>query len=123
MFLPSPVKSGGMAYACKLLLAAAALLAGAPAFAESPTVSSADFAKSEAIIGAPSALAAILAEQGAPRRVTVPVQPASYGIGDISYEIRDAVIRTPPVTAPPASSPVAGRGAEHPARGGAGRGA
>jgi len=94
MFLPSPVKSGGMANARKLLLAAAALLAGAPAFAESPTVSSADFAKSEAIIGAPSALAAILAEQGAPRRVTVPVQPASYGIGDISYEIRDAVIRT-----------------------------
>jgi len=100
MFLPSPVKSGGMAYACKLLLAAAALLAGAPAFAESPTVSSADFAKSEAIIGAPSALAAILAEQGAPRRVTVPVQPASYGLKGNGFEIRPAVIRIGDVVSP-----------------------
>ena len=96
MFLPSLGKSGCMAIAHKLLLAAAALLSGAPAYAETST----DFAKSEAIIGAPSALAAILAEQGAPPRAAVPVQPASYGLKAGGYEIRDAVMRTGDLVSP-----------------------
>ena len=97
MFLPSRVKSGGMANARKLLLAAAALPAfavGTPALAEAPTGTVAPFAKTEAIIGAPSALAAILAEQGAPKRAAVAVRPASYGFRSSGYQVRDAVIRT-----------------------------
>ena len=86
-----------MAHARHLLLAAAALpafLAGAPAFAETSAPGLPAFAKTEAIIGAPSALAAILAEQGAPKRAAVPVQPASYGFQGSRDQVRDAVVRT-----------------------------
>ena len=86
-----------MAHARKLLLAAAALpafIAGAPAFAETATLSSDRFAKTEAIIGAPSALAAILADQGAPRRAAAPLQPASYRFQSPAYRVQNAVIRT-----------------------------
>ena len=86
----------------KLLFAAAlaAPLAGTPALAESHSASSSYFAKSEAIIGAPSALAAILAEQGAPVR-TNPLQPASPGLFSSSYRVQNAVIRSGDLPAMP----------------------
>jgi len=86
-----------MENARKLLLAAAVLpafLAGSPAVAQTATVKAADFAKTEAIIGAPSALAAILAEQGAARRATAPLQPASYRLEAPAYRVQNAVVRT-----------------------------
>lgn len=79
----------------KLLLAAAlaAPLAGTPALAEPSPASTGYFAKSEAIIGAPSALAAILAEQGAPARIS-PVEPAATALLGASYRVRNSLIRT-----------------------------
>jgi predicted transglutaminase-like cysteine proteinase len=64
-----------------------------PALAAASSASAGYFAKSEAIIGAPSALAAILAEQDAPARVA-PVQPAAAGLLSASYRVRNAVVRT-----------------------------
>jgi predicted transglutaminase-like cysteine proteinase len=79
----------------KLLIAAAlaAPIAGTPALAETSSASSSYFTKTEAIIGAPSALAAILAEQGAPARSN-PLQPAASGLLSSSYRVQNAVIRS-----------------------------
>jgi predicted transglutaminase-like cysteine proteinase len=97
-----------MAHARKLTLlisALPALLAWTPALAESSGVSVTDFAKSEAIIGAPSALAAILAEQRAPAR-SVALQPAGYGL-QRTYRVQDATLKS--IYAPqPVRTPVAG---------------
>jgi predicted transglutaminase-like cysteine proteinase len=81
-----------MAYPRKVSLAAAALagLAATPALADGPVA--ADFAKTEAIIGAPSALAAILSQQGA-SRLPAPVQPASYEFHP-DQRLRNAAFRT-----------------------------
>jgi predicted transglutaminase-like cysteine proteinase len=71
-----------MANPRNLLIAATAIPAFAlatPAAADVLPAASAAFAKSEAILGAPSALAQILAEQGAPPRLA-PLQPAGYGL-------------------------------------------
>jgi predicted transglutaminase-like cysteine proteinase len=85
-----------------LLLAAAlaAPMAGSPALAEPVSASSGYFVKAEAIIGAPSALAAILAEQNAPPRIN-PVQPAASGLLRTPYQVRDAVIRAADVQEAP----------------------
>jgi predicted transglutaminase-like cysteine proteinase len=72
-------------------------MAATPALAAS-SAPSGYFAKSEAIIGAPSALAAILAEQRAPARIA-PVEPAAPGLLNAPYLVRDAVIRTADVPA------------------------
>ncbi len=84
-----------MSTAPKLVFAAALAvpMAGAPALAGPLPASTGYFAKSEAIIGAPSALAAILAEQGAPPR-TAPVQPAAAGLPGTSYRLESAAVRT-----------------------------
>jgi predicted transglutaminase-like cysteine proteinase len=102
MFSSSAVKSGGMSTPRKLLLAAtlAAPLAGTPAAAEASPASSSYFAKTETIIGGPSALAAILAEQGAPARPG-PVQLAAPLLSNASYQVRDAAIRTADLPATP----------------------
>jgi predicted transglutaminase-like cysteine proteinase len=71
-----------MAHARNLFLATAvvpALLASAPARSQSSSAWIADSAKTEAIIGAPSALASILAEQRAPTRA-IELQPSTYRI-------------------------------------------
>jgi predicted transglutaminase-like cysteine proteinase len=58
--------------------AIAALAAATPAAAQASPDGGAAFTKTSAILGGPSRLAEILAEQGAPRRAA-PVQPASFG--------------------------------------------
>jgi predicted transglutaminase-like cysteine proteinase len=84
-----------MSTAQKLLFAAAfaAPVAATPALAAPPAASTGYFAKSEAIIGAPSALAAILAEQDAPAR-TVPIEPAASGLWGGPYRVQTAMVRT-----------------------------
>ncbi len=84
-----------MANVLKLLTACAAfpaLLMGSPAFSQTKSVSDARFAKSEAIIGAPSALAAILAQQGAPLPAAMPSQPGSYGLHSARYSFDNPLI-------------------------------
>jgi predicted transglutaminase-like cysteine proteinase len=84
-----------MAHARKLLFATAAvpaLLVSAPAQSQSSDAWMADSAKTEAIIGAPSALAAILAQQHAPTRA-IALRPAGYAFQS-PYRVQDAVIRT-----------------------------
>lgn len=68
-------------------------MAGAPALAEPLSASSSYFAKSEAIIGAPSTLAAILAQQDAPARAAL-VQPSASGLLSGPYRIQNAVVRS-----------------------------
>lgn len=85
-----------MANALTLVIAAAALptlIIGSPACAQPQTVS-AGFAKSEAIIGAPSALAAILVQQGVPRGAAEPILPASFGLLSARYKVGNSIIRT-----------------------------
>ncbi|HWI77103.1 MAG TPA: transglutaminase-like cysteine peptidase [Sphingomicrobium sp.] len=79
----------------KILLAAAlaAPMAGTPALAGPLPAASSYFTKSEAIIGAPSALAAILAEQQAPARAA-PLQPSASGLARAPYQVQTAAIRT-----------------------------
>lgn len=79
------------------LAGAAAALATAPGIASAQTIpvgvgGSLAFSKSEAILGAPSALEAILAEQHASARVTAPVRPSAFTLP----RLIPAIVRTRP---------------------------
>ena len=86
-----------MANSLKLVIAATALPAGVtglPTCANAEAISESAITKSEAIIGGPSALAAILAEQGAPRRAAAAIQPASYALRPTHYGAQNPFMRT-----------------------------